>query len=151
MQITLEAIEQEVRKLASENPDFIYTNQEGVPEKVGGSCSYLAAVDYTTYEIFQEDGKFPEDLSYDDARKQGLLGNRCIVGQALHNLGVDDDFLESHEGIGADFLVGNLTQRVKGAPKPLTQMWLAYVQGLQDEGNPWGEAVKIADKEYPNV
>lgn len=150
MAITLETIVQEVRKLARENPKFIYNQQFKLPDTIdAGGCSYLAGMTEESYEYYQQQGNLPGDVTYEEAQQQGLIGQRCIVGQALSNLGVSDSFLKSYEGVGADYLVGSLTQRVIDVPKPSAQLWLAYVQGLQDKGYPWAEAVKIADEVYP--
>lgn len=149
MSIKTEAVIAEVRNLARQKPDFIYTDQEGVPYRVGGSCSYLAATDDIGFSILQDVGKFPQDLSYDEARQRGLLGQRCIVGQALSNLGVSDETLKEHEGVGAKFLAGRLLEGVKAKESQL--LWLESVQAEQDSGETWGEAVQIANSEYPRV
>lgn len=150
MTITANAVVLEVRKLAKENPEFNYKQQPDLlsSQYIGG-CSYLAGMTEDSYEYFQSQGKLPDDVAYEEARQRGLIGQRCIVGQALSNLGVSDKFLKTMEGSGADILVWELTLREKEFPKPVEELWLTYVQKMQDGEKSWSEAVAKGDEVYP--
>jgi len=140
MKITIDDVVQEVRKLATEQPDFNYKNQAGV-DNWGMSCSYLAGMTSTNYKdsTLSESG-----LTYNEARQLGMLGNRCIVGQALSKLGVSDETLYEFEGMGADYTVGSITGHSEESVSGKL-LWLLEVQNSQDVGNPWGSAVEYVD------
>lgn len=112
---------QEVRKIAAERPDFIYSNQ-GVDTDL---CSYF--------------GRAVGDES----------GSPCIIGQALKNLGVNTSRLKQAEddyddgtniAAALDEQFIDLTYTVQEA------RWLDKAQSAQDFGNPWAKAVEVADK-----
>lgn len=121
--ITIENVVAEVRKLASEQPDFNYMSQS--PDQSDTGCSYLGAV------IGVEGG-------------QG-----CIVGQALTRLGVPAVVLREHEGSGARHVIAALRETA-GAymteAEHVLAYWLGNVQAHQDRGDPWAEAVALADE-----
>ena len=142
MKITVDDVVREVRKLATEQPDFNYKNQEGV-DNGGMSCSYLAGMSSTQYK----DSELSKSgLTYNEARQLGMLGNRCIVGQALSKLGVSDETLLDFEGMGADYTVGSNVEP-SDSHNYSKLVWLLVVQSLQDEGNNWAESVLRADKQ----
>lgn len=154
MKITVDDVVREVRKLALEQPDFNYKQQIKIPgtlDPVIGGCSYLAGMTESSFKYYQRHGMFPEGLTYEEARQRGLIGQRCIVGQALSILGVSDAILKTMEGVEADYLVGQLTQRDQKVPKAAARLWLSFVQGSQDDGVPWAESVANANEVYPNV
>lgn len=111
---------QEVRKIAAERPDFIYSNQ-GVDTNL---CSYF--------------GRAVGDES----------GSPCIVGQALKNLEVNTEELWEVEHAGKDSDIGTVLGRgyVDIECTGIEAMWLARVQMRQDDGLSWAEAVEEADK-----
>lgn len=140
MKITVDDVVREVRKLATEQPDFNYKGQEGV-DNGGMSCSYLAGMTSTQYK----DSELSESgLTYSEARTQGILGKGCIVGQALTSLGVPADALYKFEGMVADYTVGSITGHSEESVSGKL-LWLLEVQNSQDVGNPWGSAVEYAD------
>lgn len=114
--ITTQDLIDEVRKIAEEMPDFVY----GSPSTKG--CSYFG----------QEIGD--------------PTGQCCIMGQAFKNLKVDTSKIdETPVGVST---VGELimNQDIPVTPLNKTQVdWLNRVQGLQDDGVSWGEAVSIVD------
>ena len=133
-ELTVEAVVAEVRKVAAERPDFIYTDQ---PERVARAdklkmshtslgCSYI--------------GAFPADPG------ESPVGHRCIVGQALKRLGVLDADLEPAEGQSAS----SLLTFIKGT-SPIGSAWLNMLQGAQDTGRSWSKAVAHADAECGKV
>ena len=142
MKITVDDVVREVRKLATEQPDFNYKNQEGV-DNGGMSCSYLAGMTSTQYK---DSALSKSGLTYNEARQLGMLGNRCIVGQALSKLGVSDETLLDFEEMGADYVVGSNVEP-SDEHNYSKLMWLLVVQSLQDEGNNWAESVLRADKQ----
>lgn len=112
----------EIRRLAAENPDFVY----GIPSKPdeygypvqGDNCLYV------------HDGK-----------------GSCGVGQALVKFGVLDPNRpfgkhgEQIEGVEASKVFEILGLRVPGMQK----RWADNFQSHQDEGKTWGQAVAWAD------
>lgn len=114
----------EIREIAASNPDFNYKEQEGY----NGSCSYFGA------------------------GVGNLEGQCCIVGQALKNLEVDTTNLMVTE---SDFTTPTINKAVVDymvdikIARARELKWLDLVQGYQDAGFPWAEAVQSADKESP--
>lgn len=78
-------------------------------------------------------------------------GQRCIVGQALHNLGVDmSGVLEAensliNDGLDSEIEVLIDEKVVAVDASPVEVLWLGRVQTNQDRGVPWGRAVAHAD------
>jgi hypothetical protein len=70
----------------------------------------------------------------------------CIVGQAATRIGVPVDALERWNDIGQ---IGIVLYRISRSDDRLS--WLIHVQGSQDEGARWAEAVGIAEALYPGV
>lgn len=106
----------EVRKLAQERPDFVYTDQTTIES----SCSYV----------------------YDSIGSG--TGEGCIVGQALNRLGVDKttliQFDEAEDGSGwpAGYVLEQLipNKTTEGDVKILNR-----IQMKQDFGSTWKESV----------
>lgn len=113
---------EEVRRLAAEQPDFVYGNQEGAD--VNEDCSYFGCAIGDT------------------------SGQACIVGQALANLDVDMTNLQRKEVKGFGPAIGEaLESRVVAIPyTEEEQAWLGNVQYHQDRKEPWARAVELADK-----
>lgn len=120
MTIAAELI-QEVRKIAEERPNFIYSDQ---PNGTHSLCSYF--------------GRAIGDEA----------GSPCIVGQALKNLEVPMEVLREAEQEGKDSDISKVLDRgyVDIEYTGSEAMWLAKVQMKQDDGNSWAEAVEEADK-----
>jgi hypothetical protein len=70
----------------------------------------------------------------------------CIVGQALTNLGVDNDTLEKIEDTTPR---QNMFSEPLGLPEAtggadrMSSVLLDRIQGAQDRGSPWGECVEV--------
>lgn len=62
----------------------------------------------------------------------------CIVGRVLHKAGVELAVLAQREFVGAWFVAGDL-----GATVPASD-FLDSIQGKQDAGWSWGDALKAA-------
>ena len=109
--ITLEQVKAEVIKLGQEQPDFIY-NPAYDPLEFSISCFYT------------------------EGAKDGPECNGCIFGQALQNLGVPLEKLETTQTI--EFLLSDLGIAVTTEESH----HLRKVQEQQDTGKTWGEAIK---------
>lgn len=122
MQTTAKELIEEVRKIAKENPDFVYAKQEGRTND--DNCSYF--------------GRAIGDET----------GTPCIVGQALKNLEVDTSALKEYEVLSIGSAIGDVLARELVAVEytDSERQWLDRVQYSQDIMGSWGEAVVYADK-----
>lgn len=102
-----EEIEDTIRELAADSPDFIYERPEGVVQ-----CRYV----------------------HGDAPG-------CLIGQALHFLGVPLADLVMFEGENAITLLRELTY----TSEPIRR-WASRVQDYQDSEATWAESVAYADR-----
>ena len=114
---SLQALQAKVRELAEADPDYIYgdINKEG--------CMY---------------------------RPDPLHPHGCIIGYAVRELGCTKlDEIEPGDQISIGFLVRQAwgVDRRGALPNEanLISDWLDYVQDYQDEGQSWGEALRLAD------
>lgn len=114
--ITLKELAQEARRLAQEFPNTM------------ASCTYVR---------YEDDELVPS----------------CIVGKALANLGIPLAILEERNACGIGWLAGMdddwravewLDTAIEGSDVYGT--WLTSLQGRQDGGNTWGEALAYADR-----
>ena len=113
---------EEVRRLAAEQPDFVYGTQEGAD--ANEDCSYFGcAVGVTS-------------------------GQACIVGQALASLNVDMSDLKRKEAKGFAMAIGEALEQgvVDILYTEEEQAWLSNVQYHQDREESWAQAVALADK-----
>jgi hypothetical protein len=69
----------------------------------------------------------------------------CIFGRALLSLGVTEDLLGEYEGGPVFQILGRLDVHYRASQDE----WMALLQSSQDCGEPWGEALAIADAERP--
>lgn len=116
--ITYEDVLTEVIKVGEAEPDFVYTDQPDV--NYGGACHYL----------------------YGNAEGEG---RGCIVGQALLNLGIPKERIESFREDYADVFLPNvlgIDSPGEGSEEYTTLKTITHIQFAQDDGKPWGEAVK---------
>lgn len=69
----------------------------------------------------------------------------CIVGLALHKLGVSDEFLRNHEGNTSIGMLKLLTENHEWTFEDYLEVdwWLNEIQRRQDDGMRWGDAIKI--------
>lgn len=152
MDFTMDDVEREIRRLVQENPDFIYGHQEEIRAlRSSGTCSYMAGITKDDFECAKDKGLIQTD-TYEDALAAGELGKACLVGQALHNLGVDYDTLESIEETGADYVISLL-----GIPEGSIQNpgvfcdWVEFVQRGQDSNMTWATSLANADEEFGSM
>lgn len=126
--IKLKDLVAKVNEIAGQRPEFVYTDQRQTSGMFKVRCSYLGA-----------------DLSM--PRK----GEACIIGQALSALGMDRATLADFEGsLALQIVQGHRVSR--GLSKKRADrmsLYLHYVQAAQDQGESWGEAVKIAKARTP--
>lgn len=139
--ITSTEVVQEVRKIAEQNPDFIY----GAQRMSGADCSYVGAITFIDYKyVHPEKESKPESViieEYYEKLANGELESPCIVGQSLQNLGVSQDMLLHFEGQTAEAVVEYFADEYTS----YDLQWLYVVQKNQDHGSSWGESVKAAD------
>lgn len=103
---------------ALNNPGFKYKTANNIPVYDHSSCKYV---------------------------KDGAAS--CIVGRALHALGVKLEDFAKYENKRADLVVTNLLgiEEDKATDIDLKNLfWLNRVQQYQDENTPWHEAVERA-------
>lgn len=109
-------VEREVRALAAERPDFVYTAQVSAdPNDV--MCGYAGEQSNSTN------------------------GEGCIVGQALQRLGVSKMELLALDGEIATRVIEDITGMILAD----NTRWVRAVQAFQDMGMSWGGAVSFAD------
>lgn len=65
----------------------------------------------------------------------------CLVGQGLARLGVTLGSLRGLNAVGVSALFEDELIETGAVP----ERWFTVLQDAQDFGNPWGEAVKMAD------
>ncbi len=108
----------EVKRLAQENPDFVYQKFPGKVRPIAGNCYYT---------------KSANDLN-----------KGCIFGQAILNLQPDlKDFLLEVDNRTDSNGIGQVLKDL-GFPR-LT--WCIDVQSNQDHGYCWKKAVELAGNE----
>jgi hypothetical protein len=120
--ITTEQVVNEIRRLAAEQPDFVYVNPVD-PENT--DCLYV-------HNWGNEDG-LP------------VVGG-CIAGQALMNLGVPASTLHDVEFTSVSGILPRVGVKVDIVSDRNLLTWMDDVQSKQDIKNPWGLAVKAADQ-----
>lgn len=116
--INLLDLENEVRRLAAENPDFVY--EGAVEDRYGSqyvSCFYTAKGD------------------------DGNLTGSCLFGQALINLGADPYELHSYEHAS----ISDVLERAMLISHSRSK-WFNEVQDGQDAKMTWSVAVAEADR-----
>lgn len=120
--ITGEKIAKQVRKIAKERPDFVYTDQVTYGVRVDGRCSYLGR-----------------------SVAEPNIGQGCIVGQALQDLGVTRE-----EMVKADIECLSASEVIEKFGISSNDKYLRFldtVQESQDTGYSWEQAVKNAENE----
>lgn len=79
----------------------------------------------------------------------GKLEPNCIVGLAAYRLGVTLEQLNEHNSCGILHLALNVTPEwltVSESEISVELSWLSALQGAQDGGATWGEALAVADR-----
>lgn len=112
--ITVEQVLDKVIELAEANPEYVY-ERPYISEDFREMCSYLTGAD----------------------------GKGCIVGQALSALGVSKEHLALVEGFDARGALVFFGVDVSSTSKWRASRKLDWIQGRQDDGVPWGEAVEL--------
>lgn len=117
MKPTAQQVLDEVIRLGTEHPDVVY-EKSGLDQV--GFCSYIGPATGP--------------------------GEGCIIGQALQNLGWSIKELERIENnerySRAGAAIGHIAARVFKSPDRNVIDRLGVIQGNQDGGAPWGEAIK---------
>jgi len=115
--ITAAALLREVIKLALLEPDFVYRGDKADDDKHGNGACWYAPIN--------------------------AQGRRCIVGQALFNLGVPDEAMQAQG------------DKIASIPRSVLSSWgvirndvdrelffaLNAIQRRQDGGRPWGTCI----------
>lgn len=79
----------------------------------------------------------------------GELEPSCIVGMAAYRLGVTLEQLNEHNSCVIRHLALNVVPEwltVSESESSVELPWLSTLQGAQDGGSTWGEALAIADR-----
>jgi hypothetical protein len=90
---------------------------------------------------------YPEDLRNSGCRYAVDGKPSCIVGHALAKVGIDIGVIETLDidgGIPAHYLSSKLPEFIEDNDEEGSMAFLQEVQSSQDNGSPWGEAVKGA-------
>lgn len=126
--VTPEALEEEVRRLAAEQPDYVYDSKDFDDTRGGWS------IPTCRYTHIQDDG----------AKVPG-----CIIGKAIYNL-TGKLVNQQGSGIGGVLDFGFMKpERDESFEWTSRARFLGKVQNMQDEGYPWGHAVQRASELYP--
>lgn len=77
----------------------------------------------------------------------GSIGAReaCLFGQVFSQLGVADEVLMDHEGKAAV----NIPLKWKLPLSERQLRWIDHLQSHQDNGTPWGKALRWVDAGFP--
>jgi hypothetical protein len=117
--------------------DYVYVNPRGGSAREGASCYYV-------HEAVTEDGG-----------AESVPG--CIVGTALHKLGVGFSVMLSEENNSSDSLLeaimmGRSERDENGEPKfhftETAKHVFRAAQSQQDRGHNWGDALQSATADY---
>jgi hypothetical protein len=156
-----------VRELASASPDFVYHEAlVKVPEDrevVPGP--YIREFEDEYYQMdFDGECKYSPSVWYDETNDRLVNQPGCIMGQALSALEPEWDSSRWDSGGGTSVATVLIDDEVLGIPRseiwdtePTAAMprhttkgrWLMHVQGEQDMGKSWAEAIKSADNQFP--
>lgn len=119
--IKVEDLYAQVRIIAEEHPERIYHDYyaEVFPEADHAECAYFL--------------------------ENGAPG--CIVGHALHRLGINaQDVEEMNTGIGVTDLLDSISYVDPMDRRQMSMVnWLTIAQSAQDRGEPWSSAIIEAD------
>lgn len=107
-----------VRTVAAEKPDYRY-NPRSINAVDSTRCFYTPTL-----------------------RPDGST-SRCLIGEALHRLGISDALMSEHDGDSTSTVHALLTRLGDHTEEVL--IWANTVQAAQDWGLTWAEAVEYAD------
>lgn len=119
IETTLADVTRTVTELVAEQPDYVYSSPEH--QRSALTCFYVHT---------DEDG---------DNAAPG-----CLVGAALHKLGVPLDVLSGYEGKDAYRAASNLLTLPSDEQRNSALQFLSAAQSYQDGGLPWGESLRMA-------
>lgn len=119
----------EVRRLARENPDYVYA----VPRE------------WSEYD--QRFVEMPSCQYVETDEETGALCGSCIIGQALIACGFSEQELAA-DGINTKGFA-SLSDELTLPIRPKVRDWAATVQRRQDNKATWSAAVRHADEWYP--
>jgi hypothetical protein len=108
-----------IRAVVAEDPERIYERPEHMEARYEGACYYV----------------------HTDARDERKLFPGCVIGQALHRLGVPLESLRDYEGENATAVVTAFMPNVSFDARN----YACTVQSRQDTANTWGDALAYAD------
>lgn len=145
---TVDDVIEQVRGLASANPDYVYEQPARQHPKRYGETGLLVSCFYVHEEI--------NPPGHENSKVPG-----CIFGQAFNALGVSLETLERFEGLPAwrvlvNLMVPGVTLSEKNRTSlssPLSEKgtWIQNVQMGQDRGYSWSRAVAEADRELEMI
>jgi hypothetical protein len=160
--ITLERIAKAVRSAARRYPNRVAKPRPVLSSIPGGlkpddlamdsvTCTYLGFRGRLDVEVAYGGATMDDGAYYEapDVVSVRVVTPRCIIGTALHDLGVDDAELGKYEGTGASSLIrGLLDLHNEGLSEEHRRLLdgLNQVQSHQDKGRAWGDAVKGLDE-----
>ena len=123
-QSVIEDLVSKVRELAVARPETIYQPSPTGQATPTIRCSYLAGT-----------------------CSDGTVG--CLLGQALVAVGYTAEQLRAVDLLGIEEAIEKLLPCELTDEEYRRVRWLESVQNAQDNGHPWGEAIRIADEEEP--
>jgi hypothetical protein len=126
--LTFAQLESKVREIIAADPDHVYRMPESSVQ-INGCLSVTC---------------FYSTASHKDAIEA------CVFGRALSALGVTDEQLLPMEGVR----IGEVWRSDHIAGERLTDKqayWARVIQNQQDQGKPWGFALRHADEQAGNL
>lgn len=119
-EITDEQVIAAIRAVAAENPDKVYALPDHMEPMYEGACNYVHTA--------------PDD--------EAKLSPGCLIGSALHRLGVPLETLAKVEGSAAGSAIAELLPQITVG----TRVYANNVQMWQDDGRTWGQAVALNER-----
>lgn len=116
--ITDDLIIDTIKEVVAEKPDHVYTTPDHM--KDGAACYY----------------------AHTDPEAGDVLTPGCVVGAALHRLGVPLETLREYESMNAWYVLRHLAP----GTTDVGRNFASDVQGNQDDGETWGAALALAEK-----
>lgn len=147
----------EARRLAEENPDFVYVK----PNADDLDLSFYESSTALSHDENGEPDSLEADCLYVVKPKDGEPQGSCLFGQAIINTGLlTPDQLVCEEGNAGDTVIASTLGRLLddfesrntfNTSTSYRQGWVRIAQADQDGGSTWQEAIQDADEHYPSV